>query len=57
MKKIIIVTIIAIWGFIVVYKTDEKAIILPEEIGLAQQGDTLVVIKSTESVIVLGYKH
>jgi hypothetical protein len=58
MKKIIIaVTIIFIWVLIFLYKTEEKAIILPEEIGLAQEGDTLIVIKSNEDTIVLGYNN
>ena len=58
MNKIIIaVTILLLWILLFLHKTEEKAIILPEEIGLAQEGDTLVVIRSTDDTIELGYKH
>lgn len=58
MKKAFLIIIgILLWVAVLTYKTDEKAIIFPEEFSLAKEGDTLVVIKSTESVIELGYKH
>lgn len=61
-KDFIIIITLVILGFLLGYyatkvETSQRIVDLPEEIQIAQKGDTLIVLYNTSDSLSIGFKH